>query len=84
EVRRAVARANASVSRAESIRAFRVLPGEFSQESGLVTPSLKLRRAAIVRRHAAEIDALYAQGQREEPETRRERRRWAAAGLYAR
>lgn len=84
EVRRAVAQANASVSRAESIRAFRVLPGEFSQEAGLVTPSLKLRRAAIVRRYAAEIDALYAQGRREEPETRQERRRWAAAGLYAR
>ncbi|GAB7033295.1 AMP-dependent synthetase/ligase [Streptomyces sp. NPDC021749] len=84
EVRRAVARANASVSRAESIRAFRVLPGEFSQQSGLVTPSMKLRRAAIVRAYAAEIDALYAQGERQEPETRKERRRWAAAGLYAR
>ncbi|BDM67009.1 long-chain acyl-CoA synthetase [Streptomyces nigrescens] len=84
EVRRAVARANASVSRAESIRAFRILPGEFSQQSGLVTPSMKLRRAAIVRAYAAEIDALYAQGERQAPETRKERRRWAAAGLYAR
>ncbi|MGW2410261.1 AMP-dependent synthetase/ligase [Streptomyces sp. NPDC001739] len=84
EVRRAVARANASVSRAESIRAFRILPGEFSQQAGLVTPSMKLRRAAIVRAYAAEIDALYAQGERQEPETRKERRRWAAAGLYAR
>lgn len=84
EVRRAVARANASVSRAESIRAFRVLPGEFSQESGMLTPSLKLRRAAIVRAYAAEIDALYAKGEREAPDTRQERRRWAAAGLYAR
>ncbi|GGN57431.1 long-chain acyl-CoA synthetase [Streptomyces kronopolitis] len=84
EVRRAVARANASVSRAESIRAFRVLPGEFSQESGLVTPSLKLRRAAIVRAYAAEIEALYAEGRSEEPESRRERRRWAGASLYAR
>ncbi|MGI5258005.1 AMP-dependent synthetase/ligase [Streptomyces angustmyceticus] len=84
EVRRAVARANASVSRSESIRAFRVLPEEFSQESGLMTPSLKLRRAAIVRTYAAEIDALYAEGKREEPGTRRDRRRWAAAGLYAR
>ncbi|MFF8370934.1 AMP-dependent synthetase/ligase [Streptomyces lydicus] len=84
EVRRAVARANASVSRAESIRAFKVLPGEFSQDSGLMTPSRKLRRAAIVRAYAAEIDALYAQGKREEPATRSDRRRWAAAGLYAR
>ncbi|MGW7575427.1 AMP-dependent synthetase/ligase [Streptomyces sp. NPDC054765] len=84
EVRRAVARANAAVSRSESIRAFRVLPGEFSQESGLMTPSLKLRRSAIVRTYAAEIDALYAQGKHEEPGTRRDRRREAAAGLYAR
>ncbi|MEU9121733.1 AMP-dependent synthetase/ligase [Streptomyces sp. NPDC048506] len=83
EVRRAVSRANATVSRAEAIRAFRVLPGEFSQESGLVTQSRKLRRAQIVRAYAAEIDALYAQGEREAPDTRSERRRWAATGLYA-
>ncbi|MBZ4017203.1 AMP-dependent synthetase/ligase [Streptomyces purpurogeneiscleroticus] len=59
-VQRAVAVANASVSRAESIRAFRILPGEFSVADGLLTPSLKLRRAAIERAYAAEIDALYA------------------------
>ncbi|MFJ9420108.1 AMP-dependent synthetase/ligase [Streptomyces sp. NPDC101227] len=84
EVRRAVARANSAVSRGESIRAFRILPGEFSQEDGLMTPSLKLRRAAIVRAYAAEIDAMYAQGERELRETRAERRRAAAAGPYAR
>jgi long-chain acyl-CoA synthetase len=84
EVRRAVARANSSVSRAESIRAFRILPGEFSEQDGLLTPSLKLRRAAIVRAYAAEIEALYAQGAREIRESRGERRRSAAAGPYAR
>ncbi|AJT66873.1 AMP-dependent synthetase/ligase [Streptomyces chattanoogensis] len=84
EVRRAVARANSSVSHGESIRAFRILPGEFSQESGLMTPSLKPRRAAIVRAYAAEIDALYAQGEHDLRESRAERRRAAAAGPYAR
>ncbi|MEU4844310.1 AMP-dependent synthetase/ligase [Streptomyces gilvosporeus] len=83
EVGRAVARANSAVSRGESIRAFRILPGEFSQESGLMTPSLKLRRAAIVRAYAAEIDALYARGEREPQLSRAERRRAAAASRYA-
>ncbi|GAA3244951.1 hypothetical protein GCM10020256_71270 [Streptomyces thermocoprophilus] len=52
--------ANSAVSRAESIRAFRVLPGEFSTADGLLTPSLKLRRGAIERAYAAEIEELYA------------------------
>lgn len=60
EVGRAVAGANTAVSKAESIRAFRIIPGEFSMEDGLVTPSLKLRRDAITRMYADEIDELYA------------------------
>ncbi|MGA5817361.1 AMP-dependent synthetase/ligase [Kitasatospora sp. NPDC094028] len=60
EIQRAVAAANAAVSRAESIRAFRLLPREFSQDQGLLTPSLKLRREAITRHHAQDIEELYA------------------------
>ncbi|MFB9734270.1 AMP-dependent synthetase/ligase [Streptomyces thermocoprophilus] len=60
EIQRAVSMANSAVSRAESIRAFRVLPGEFSTADGLLTPSLKLRRGAIERAYAAEIEELYA------------------------
>ncbi|HEV7628139.1 MAG TPA: long-chain fatty acid--CoA ligase [Streptomyces sp.] len=60
EVGRAVAAANSAVSKAESIRAFRILSDEFSMEDGLVTPSLKLRRGAITRMYAAEIEELYA------------------------
>ncbi|MFG2818329.1 AMP-dependent synthetase/ligase [Kitasatospora sp. NPDC048365] len=60
EVQRAVAAANTTVSRAESIRAFRMLPKEFSLEDGLLTPSLKLRRHAIVERYAQDIEELYA------------------------
>ncbi|MFJ5263105.1 AMP-dependent synthetase/ligase [Streptomyces sp. NPDC088387] len=59
EVGRAVAAANSVVSRAESIRVFRVLPRQFAVEDGLLTPSMKLRRDAIVRHYATEIDAMY-------------------------
>jgi long-chain acyl-CoA synthetase len=55
-----VSKANNAVSRAESIRAFRILPAEFSMRDGLVTPSLKMRRAAITKMYEAEIEALYA------------------------
>ncbi|WP_308290488.1 AMP-dependent synthetase/ligase [Streptomyces marispadix] len=60
EVGRAVAAANSVFSRAESIRSFRILPEEFSMADGLVTQSLKLRRAEITRMYAAEIEELYA------------------------
>lgn len=57
---RAVARANEAVSRAESIRTFTVLPGDFTIDNGLLTPSLKVRRAEALERFADEIDALYS------------------------
>ncbi|MFD9002470.1 AMP-dependent synthetase/ligase [Streptomyces sp. NPDC059582] len=59
EIGRAVAAANSAVSRAESIRVFRVLPEPFDQSNGLMTPSMKLRRDAIVQHYAAEINAMY-------------------------
>ncbi|KUO15036.1 AMP-dependent synthetase/ligase [Streptomyces dysideae] len=59
EVGRAVAAANSVVSRAESIRVFRVLAEPFDVTNGLLTPSMKLRRDAIVRHYALEIDAMY-------------------------
>jgi len=59
EVRRAVVAANTAVSQAESIRTFRILARPFTEEQGLLTPSLKLRRRAIERTYATEIDALY-------------------------
>jgi len=60
EIRRAVVAANTLVSQAESIRTFRILGSQFSEESGLLTPSLKLKRAAIEEAHAKEIEALYS------------------------
>ncbi|GGU09092.1 long-chain acyl-CoA synthetase [Streptomyces lateritius] len=59
-LQRAVDEANRLVSRAESIRAFRLLTTEFSEAAGHLTPSLKLKRAAVVRDFAREIDAMYA------------------------
>ncbi|UUN31528.1 long-chain fatty acid--CoA ligase [Streptomyces sp. FIT100] len=59
EIRRAVVAANTLVSQAESIRTFRILAHPFSEEHGLLTPSLKLKRKAIETAYAAEVDALY-------------------------
>ncbi|WEB39615.1 AMP-binding protein [Streptomyces yunnanensis] len=59
EIRRAVVAANTLVSQAESIRTFRILANQFSEEHGLLTPSLKLKRKAIEAAYAAEVDALY-------------------------
>lgn len=59
DVQRAVDEANLLVSRAESIRRFTVLPGEFTERRGHLTPSMKLKRAAIARDYGREIDELY-------------------------
>ncbi|MFI7383595.1 AMP-dependent synthetase/ligase [Streptomyces sp. NPDC049813] len=59
EVRRAVVAANTLVSQAESIRTFRILAHQFTEEHGLLTPSLKLKRKSIESAYATEVDALY-------------------------
>ena len=51
--------ANKAVSQAESIRKFTILPGEWTEEGGQLTPSLKLKRNVVVREARAEIEALY-------------------------
>ncbi|MDT0266436.1 AMP-dependent synthetase/ligase [Streptomyces sp. DSM 44915] len=60
DIQRAVDYANEAVSRAESIRRFRLVEGEFTEENGLLTPSLKIRRAAVAAAYAGQIEALYA------------------------
>ncbi|MFC9955293.1 AMP-dependent synthetase/ligase [Streptomyces prasinus] len=59
EVRRAVVTANTLVSKAEAIRTFRILAQPFTEEHGLLTPSLKLKRRAIQEAYEEEIEALY-------------------------
>ncbi|MEU8978890.1 AMP-dependent synthetase/ligase [Streptomyces sp. NPDC048309] len=59
-LQRAVDEANKLVSRPESIRRFTVLPVDFTEEAGHLTPSMKLRRAAIEKDFSKEIETLYA------------------------
>ncbi|CAL9472234.1 AMP-dependent synthetase/ligase [Streptomyces sp. enrichment culture] len=58
-VQRAVDEANRMLSRPESIRRFTVLPADFTEEAGHLTPSMKLRREAILRDFTAEVEGLY-------------------------
>jgi long-chain acyl-CoA synthetase len=59
QVQKAVDYANEAVSRAESIRAFALVEGEFTEENGLLTPSLKVKRRAVTEAYAERIEALY-------------------------
>ncbi len=59
EVQRAVDDANSAVSKAESIRKFRILVGDWTEEGGQLTPSLKLKRNVVLRECKDEIAALY-------------------------
>ncbi|MFB4315665.1 AMP-dependent synthetase/ligase [Actinomadura sp. 21ATH] len=60
EIDAAVADANRSVSHAEAIKKHVILGVDFSEEAGHMTPSLKVRRHAVVKDFADEIDALYS------------------------
>ncbi|MFD7534374.1 MULTISPECIES: long-chain fatty acid--CoA ligase [unclassified Streptomyces] len=59
EVQRAVDDGNAAVSKAESVRKFRVLGAQFTEEAGHITPSLKLKRNVVAKDFADEIEAIY-------------------------
>ena len=59
DVQKAVDYANQAVSRTESIRAFKLVRGEFNEDNGLLTPSLKIRRHAVTAAYAHEVEALY-------------------------
>jgi long-chain acyl-CoA synthetase len=59
-VQAAVDDANQAVSRAESIRRFRILAGDFTQESGQLTVKLGIRRSVLMKDYAADIEALYS------------------------
>jgi long-chain acyl-CoA synthetase len=59
DIQAAVDEANEAVSRAESIRRFRILPSDFTEANGYLTPSLKVRRNLVLKDFAADIEALY-------------------------
>ncbi|WP_219417093.1 AMP-dependent synthetase/ligase [Pseudonocardia nigra] len=60
EVEAAVAEANKAVSRAEQIREFRILPVDFTEAGGEMTPTLKVKRAVVATTYANDIAAIYA------------------------
>jgi long-chain acyl-CoA synthetase len=62
ELQKAVDEANTIVSKAESIRAFEVLPGDLTIDSGHLTPSLKLKRHVVMEDYAEQIEILYTRG----------------------
>ncbi|MDX3579814.1 AMP-dependent synthetase/ligase [Streptomyces sp. FL07-04A] len=58
-LQRAVDEANKLVSRPESIRRFVILPTDFTEQDGHLTPSMKLRREAVLRDFAEQVEGLY-------------------------
>jgi len=59
EIQRAIDEVNKNVSQAESIRKFSIISSELTEESGHITPSLKIKRAQVVKDFAPIIDDLY-------------------------
>jgi long-chain acyl-CoA synthetase len=59
EIEQAVEEANKAVSKAESVRRFRILADEWTEEGGQLTPSLKLKRNVVLREVRDEVAALY-------------------------
>jgi long-chain acyl-CoA synthetase len=59
EVQRAVDEVNSKVGPVEQIKYFRILPQDLSQETGELTPTLKVKRSVVAEKYAGEIDELY-------------------------
>jgi long-chain acyl-CoA synthetase len=62
EIDLAVKDANQAVSKAEAIRKFRILPVDFTEDTGELTPTLKVKRKVVAEKFAGDIDALYERG----------------------
>jgi long-chain acyl-CoA synthetase len=60
EIGRAVDDANEAVSRAEQIREFRILPVDFTEAGGEITPTLKVKRAVILEKFSGDVEGIYA------------------------
>jgi long-chain acyl-CoA synthetase len=60
EIARAVEDANQAVSRAEQIREFRILPVDFTESGGEMTPTMKVKRAVVAKTFAADIASIYS------------------------
>jgi long-chain acyl-CoA synthetase len=62
EVDLAVKQANKAVSHAEAIRKFRILPVDFTEDTGELTPTLKVKRKVVAQKFASDIEALFEKG----------------------
>jgi len=60
EVQRAIDEANKYVSRAESIRKFTILPSEWTEDSGHLTPKMSIKRNVILADFAGDVEEIYA------------------------
>ncbi|KUI03346.1 long-chain fatty acid--CoA ligase [Mycolicibacterium acapulense] len=60
EIDLAVKDANQAVSKAEGIRKFRILPVDFTEDSGELTPTMKVKRKVVAEKFASDIEALYS------------------------
>ena len=60
EIQAAVDNANKAVSKAEAIRKFAVLPEDWTEEGGQLTPSLKLKRSVVMKQYSDAVEQLYA------------------------
>ncbi len=59
EIQAVVDRANATVSRAEAIKTFRVVPTDFTEASGHLTPSMKIKRTQVLKDYSETVDSIY-------------------------
>lgn len=59
EIDAAVKQANLAVSHAESIRKFRILPVDFTEDTGELTPTMKVKRKVVAEKFASDIEAIY-------------------------
>ena len=59
EVQQAIDDGNKAVSRAEAVREVRILPEDFTIDGGEITPTLKLRRAVVMKKYAGTVEDIY-------------------------
>ncbi|WP_336085815.1 AMP-dependent synthetase/ligase [Nocardia sp. SSK8] len=60
EVQAAVDETNKKVSKAEAIKKIRILPVDWTQEGGELTPKMSLKRAVVMKQYASEVDKIYS------------------------
>lgn len=59
-VQAVIDKANTSVSKAEAIKSFRIVPADFTEETGHLTPSMKIKRAVVLKDFEAVIEEIYS------------------------